>query len=313
MMNVFQNINKYSILLLLFISYSANACDLCGCTTSSGNATFGNLGMSNFIGIRYIHQSYTSQNGIFTNSPKSKEQFNTFQLWGWMPLNTSFYISTIIPYQDLSRNFQNESEHISGLGDITLMGWYKLNIKKKSSEDSTNDSMEKENSGHTINFGLGIKSPTGTFEERLTDRINPGFQLGTGSWDFITSALYTYEKKNIGINTTVSYYLKSENKNDYKFGNQFSFSSNVYYKLNTKKMDISPFAGLSGDLYSDIEQYGEKLADTNGSIYNASFGTEFSLRKLQIGGKFTFPVKQDLFGGNVTSKNRVSVYLNYIL
>ncbi|MEM6721953.1 MAG: hypothetical protein AAF611_21675 [Bacteroidota bacterium] len=308
--------NNYKLLILVFAvftSTSANACDLCGCTTSSGNTSFGNLGMSNFVGLRYIYQSYRSQNGIFINSPRSEEQFNTLQLWGWMPVHKSFYVSTIIPYQDLTRNFQNSSEQISGLGDITVMGWYQFNIKKKLKDAAVFENVDRIDSGHAINFGIGIKAPTGAFEERLTDRINPGFQVGTGSWDFITSALYTYAKDKIGFNTTVSYYLKSENKNNYKFGNQFSFSSNAFYKLSTPKMDISPFVGISGDFYDAIEQYGETIADTDGYLYNASVGTEVNLRKLQIGGKFTIPVKQNLFGGNVDARNRVSIYLNYSL
>lgn len=311
MTNVLQNMNKYHVLLILIlVSFAGNACDLCSCTTSGGSATFGNLGMSNFIGIRYIHQSYESQNGIFANSPKSQEQFNTYQLWGFVPLNTSFYISAIIPYQDLNRTFQNLDENSNGLGDITVMGWYKWKIQKKSEDETMTDKID---SGHAINFGLGVKSPTGEFEQRLTDRVNPGFQVGTGSWDFVSSAMHSFEKNNIGISTNVSYYIKSKNKNEYKFGNQFSFSTNMYYKLNTSKMDISPFVAFSGDFYESIQQYGEKLPETDGSIYNASLGTEFNLRKVQIGGKFTFPVSQDLFGGNVTSKNSFSVYLNYVL
>jgi len=295
------------------MSTPVNACDLCGCTTSSGNASFGNLGMSNFVGIRYIYQSYRSQNGIFINSPRSEEQFHTLQLWGWMPVHKSFYVSTIIPYQDLTRNFQNSREQISGLGDITVMGWYQLKIKKKLKDASVFENVDQIDSGHALNFGLGIKTPTGEFEERLTDRINPGFQVGTGSWDVIGSILYTYTKDKIGFNTTASYYLKSENKNDYKFGNQFSFSSNAFYKVSTPKMDISPFVGVSGDFYDSIEQYGETIADTDGYMYNASVGTEVNLRKLQIGGQFTIPVKQNLFGGNVDARNRVSIYVNYTL
>jgi len=310
-MNVLQNMNKYLVVLIVVLaSFTANACDLCSCTTSGGNGSFGNLGMSNFIGIRYIHQSYKSQNGIFANSPESEEQFNTYQLWGFVPLSETFYVSAVIPYQDLSRNFQNQNEDINGFGDITVMGWYKWKIQKKSEEETITDKID---SGHSITIGVGVKSPTGEFEQRLTNRINPGFQVGTGSWDFITSALHTFEKNNVGISTNVSYYIKSENKNNYKFGNQFSFNTNVYYKLNTSKMDISPFVGFSGDFYESIQQYGEKLPETDGTIYNATLGTECNLRKVQVGGKFTFPVSQDLFGGNVTSQNSFSVYLNYVL
>ncbi|TBV26065.1 hypothetical protein DMZ43_09170 [Meridianimaribacter sp. CL38] len=315
MMKDFQN-TKTILLILAIISFTNSySCDLCGCTTSSGSASFGDLQMTSFVGLRYIYQTYESKNGIFDNSPTSEEQFNTYQLWARVPLGKSFYVSAILPYQDLSRKFQGNTESINGVGDMTLIGWYNLKIYKSNSEnkEAIDFSTNKELTGHSFNFGLGVKAPTGKFEEELTDRVNPGFQVGTGSWDAIATVMYNYGNNNLGLNTTFAYYLKSENKNEYRFGNQFSVSSNLFYKLKTKKMDISPFVGISGDVYDSIEQYGETLADTNGHLYNCSLGSEFNLKDFQLGLQYTLPIHQDFFGGNVEAKNRFSVYLNYKL
>ncbi|WP_240472183.1 transporter family protein [Mangrovimonas xylaniphaga] len=315
-MNVFQNIKKQTFYTALFLCLgvvtASQACDLCGCTTSSGSSSFGDLSTSNFVGVRYIHQDFESRDGIFSNSPKSEETFHTYQLWGRVPLSKNIYVSAIVPFQDLYRHFDDRTEHIHGLGDINIMGWYQLNFYKKQKRDSLVFA-NRELSGHGLNFGLGMKLPTGEFEEQLTDRVNPGFQVGTGSWDMVATVLYSYKKKNLGVGASLAYYLKTENENDYKFGNQFSSAANVFYDVNLKTTTLRPFLGVSGDVYESIEQYGETLADTNGHIIYGSLGAEVSKNKFILGLKYTLPIAQDLFGGDVNSQQQYSLYLNYSL
>ncbi len=290
-------------------------CDLCGCSTSSGSFGFGTLSNANFVGVRYIYQSFESRNGIFENSPKSEETFNTYQIWAQVPINNKFFITANVPYQDLTRRFQGRNENLNGLGDISAIGWYKLEFFKRRKLDASdvNYNSPKESSGHSLQFGLGIKLPTGKFEEALTDNVNPGFQVGTGSVDGIFSLGYNYGGDRIGVNTLMSYYLKGENKNEYQFGNQLSYSVNVYTVFSTDKMNIMPFAGLSGDVYDSIIQYGETLADTDGDILNASIGSELAIEKFIFGVSYTLPVNQNLFGDNVESIQRFSVYVNFAL
>lgn len=286
-------------------------CDLCGCSTSSGSSSFGTLGNASFVGLRYIYQDFESRNGIFSNSPTSTERFNAYQIWARVPINETFSLNAVIPYQDLNREFDNSNERRNGLGDASIIGWYKKIFYKKKIEDAENE--ENEASGHQLNFGLGVKLPTGAFEERLADRINPGFQVGTGSFDAVFSVMHTYSKNRMGVNTTATYYMKTENKNDYRFGNQFSYASNVYYNVPFEKSALSPFLGISADVYNSIKQFNETLSDTNGNIVNGSFGSEFMVDKFIVGANYTFPISQHLFGDNVTSKNRFTIYLNYIL
>lgn len=333
MMNVFQNIKIkpiFSGILILFCALQSHAtnipshihnplkvfCDLCGCSTGSGSSGFGTLDNISFVGLRYMYQNYESKDGIFSNSPTSKEHFNAYQVWGRIPISKTVSFNIIVPYQDLYRDFEDRTEHINGLGDITVLGWYQLKFFKKTKAhefDDTHEEEERELSSHRLNFGLGFKLPTGEFQERLTDRINPGFQVGTGSLDAIFSVMHTYSKNKLGFNTSATYYLKTENKNDYRFGNQFSFSSNMHYNLPLKTAAFSPFLGISGDIYNDIKQFGESLPDTSGSIVNGTFGTEFMIHEFIIGANYTFPINQHLFGDNVTSKSRFIVYLNYVL
>lgn len=290
----------------------AYTCDLCSCSTSSGSFGFGTLNNANFIGVRYIYQNFESRNGIFENSPRSREAFNTYQLWAQIPVGDKYFISGNLPYQDLTRTIANTTESIRGIGDSSVMGWYKLRLYKKQN-DSVNFDMKREASGHSLLFGAGVKLPTGKFEEALTDNVNPGFQVGTGSFDGVFSVGYNYGADTFGVNTLISYYVKGENKNEYQFGNQLSYSANVFTAFKYEKMNIMPFVGLSGDTYGKITQYGETLEDTDGEILNAAIGSEVILKNIILGANYTLPVRQNLFGGNVQSKNRVSIYVNFAL
>ena len=288
-------------------------CDLCGCSTSSGSFGFGSLSNSNFVGVRYIYQNFVSKDGIFSNSPTSKESFNTYQVWGRVPITKSFYISTIVPYQDLYRTFEDRTEHINGLGDMNVIGWYQLTFYKKRKEGEVIVSKDREPSGHRLQIGIGAKLPTGEFEEALTDRVNPGFQVGTGSLDGVFALNYGYSASRIGINTTATYYLKTENKNDYRFGNQFSYASNLYYSFPKTTYIMMPFVGVSGDFFKSIEQFGEIIPKTDGNSVSGSFGSEVVFNKFTLGANYTFPIHQNLFGDNVKAKNRVALYLNVTL
>lgn len=325
-MNVSQNFKIATIIFLITTLFSFKSaiacthnhfdyfdCDLCGCTTISGSSGFGTLGNVSFVGLRYIYQNFESRNGVFSNSPLSEEQFNTYQLWGKIPVNDNIYINAIVPYQDLYRKTNQATEHINGLGDVTVMGWYQFQFFKKKTDDDVQFNTDKEASNHKLNVGLGLKLPTGEFEEQFADRINPGFRVGTGSLDAIISLMHIYTKDRFGVNTTVSYYFKNENKNDYRFGNQLSYASNVFYNVPFKQSALNPFIGLSADVYDAIEQFNETLPDTDGHIINGTFGTEFMIDKFVMGANYTFPISQDLFGDNVKAQNRFSVFVNYVL
>lgn len=290
-------------------------CDLCGCATNSGNFGFGTLSNSNFVGIRYIYQSFESRDGIFDNSPSSNEYLNTYQLWAQVPVFQNFYATASLPYQDLGRTFESGSatESLQGIGDANVMGWYKLQFFKKQDNDSIPYPVGRPISKHSLLIGVGAKLPTGEFEERLTNRVNPGFQVGTGSFDGIFSLGYNYGGDKIGFNTLFTYYLKGENKNDYRFGNQLSYSGSAYYKVPLNKFLLMPFLGVSGDFYDSIEQFGETLADTDGQILNGKLGAECGIGQFILGANASVPISQDLFGENVQANERLSVYVNFSL
>ena len=318
MMNALQNFKIKKIILVLgfiFISQVSFSCDLCSCTTSNGSFGLGTLNNASFIGLRHIYQNFESKDGIFSNSPTSKETFYTYQLWGRVPITKKIYVSAILPYQDLKREYTDRSENINGFGDATIMGWYKFKLFKKVDKEKAKlyTNVPKEASNHSIEIGLGAKLPTGKFEQILIDNVNPGFQLGTGSLDGVLSFAHSYGADKFGINTSFNYYLKGENKNEYKFGNQFSYASNFFYAISKEKYLLLPFVGLSGNLYNKIEQYKEEISKTDGNVFNGTLGAEITTKDFIFGANYTLPIPHNLFGGNVTPKQSFSLYLNFSL
>ena len=103
----------------------------------------------------------------------------------------------------------------SGFGDIRLIGKYALSVRTKD----------------LLIGGVGVKLPSG--EYKLLDHegeINePTIQPGTGSWDGLLSAHYSYEFLPHQFNGFLSgsYQIATENDLDYKMGNTAIFNMGV--------------------------------------------------------------------------------------
>jgi hypothetical protein len=279
-------------------------CDACGCSASGGSMGFGSMLNNNFVGLRYLKQSYTSRDGIFANSPWIDENFNTIQAWARIPVTEKIQISALVPYHFNERKLTAGTEDISGLGDITVMALYTVFETKKDSTFFT----------HKINLGGGVKIPTGKFTEANNlGSVNQSFQLGTGSWDFPVVSEYVIKHKNLGLNTTLNYIFKTENTKNYQYGDQFNYAGTFFYLFDLKTVQIVPQAGLAGEVYQTNKQYNLDLPNTAGDILFSKFGIEAGKDKFSVGLNLMLPINQNLSSGNMESNYRWSVNLNYTL
>lgn len=279
-------------------------CDACGCSASGGSMGFSSMLNNNFVGVRYFKQSYTSRDGIFTNSPWIDENFNTIQAWTRIPVTERIQISALIPYHSHERKLITGTESISGLGDITLMGLYMLIKTKNDSALFT----------HKVNVGTAIKIPTGKFtESNNLGSINQSFQLGTGSWDYSVVSEYVINRKNLGLNTTLNYIFKTQNKKEYQYGDQFNYAATFFYLFDFKLVKIVPQAGLAGEVYQTNQQHGLDLPNTAGDILFGKFGVEAGKDKFSIGVNAMLPINQNLSSSKMEANYRWSINLNYTL
>jgi hypothetical protein len=279
-------------------------CDACGCSAAGGSMGFSSMFSNNFVGLRYFYQSYTSKDGIFDNSPKVDENFNTIQIWTRIPVTRKIQVSALIPYHFHTRKRTTGDENISGLGDMTVIAMYSVYQTKKDSTVFT----------HKLQAGGGVKLPTGKYEEANNlGSVNPGFQVGTGSFDYLLLAEYVIKRKNLGLNAMANYTIKTENEKEYQFGNQFNYGTTLFYLFDLRHIKLVPQAGLAGEVSEGNTQRHQAVTDTAGDILFGRFGIEAGRKNLSIGLNAMLPISQNLSGGNVEANYRWSVNLNYSL
>lgn len=278
-------------------------CDACGCSATGGSMGFASLLNTNFVGVRYIYQRYDSTDGLYANSPWYTEQFNSIQVWGRIPLFKNAQLSVLVPYHSNNRETETGTHNISGIGDVTAIALYKVFQTKT---DSTFFA-------HTVQLGAGVKLPTGKYDAMNNGSINPGFQLGTGSFDYLFLAEHTIRRRQFGLQTMANYIVKTENDKNYRFGNQFNYSGTFFWLRERDSFSISPQLGVAGEVSESNYQHRQRLPKTSGNILFGKIGVEAGLNKWAAGLQFLTPINQDLTGGRVEAKYRVGVNLNYSL
>lgn len=278
-------------------------CDACGCSASGGSMGFASMLNTNFVGLRYMSQKYRSTDGLYSNSPWYDENFNSIQAWARIPVTKKIQVSTLIPFHFNSKETVTGNQEICGIGDVTILGMYRLYQTHKDSTFFT----------HTLQVGLGIKVPTGKYDEANSGAVNPSFQLGTGSWDYMLASEYTIRRKKFGLNSMLNYIFKTENSKFYQFGNQFNYSETFYYLYEKNNLSIAPQIGIAGEVYASNYQHGQKLAKTSGDVFFGKVGFEIGKNKLSAGVNAMLPIAQNLAGDRVESKYRLSFNINYSL
>lgn len=276
-------------------------CDFCGGGASGGSFGFTPIEDQSFIGFRSINQHYSTREGMFVNEDKRKEVYQTYQLWGGIKINTKFSISLIVPYSSNYRMTTTGKQPLRGFGDVTVLGNYNL----------LRTVAEGRNWNHNIRVSAGLKLPVGTYDADNNGSINPGYQLGTGSFDYIGSADYTLSYRNLALQQFVSYTLKTDNKESYKFGNQLNLNTTLLYTFPIKEMKLIPQVGYAYETYEANQLYGYDLNLTGGHISLLKVGLDFQISSFRFGGQFQKPVDQKLNAGLVENKNRSSFYVNY--
>ena len=279
-------------------------CDACGCSANGGSLGFSSMFNNNFIGVRYFNQSYTSKDGIFNNSPWVDETFNTVQIWARIPITTKLQLTALVPYHSHNRERSTGDENIKGLGDITILAMYTI---YETTRDSTVFT-------HKLQLGGGFKAPTGKFDEANNKgSVNPGFQVGTGSWDYLLNTEYVLKKGQLGLNSMLNYAFKMKNKKDYQFGNQLNYGSTLFYLFDWDQIKLVPQLGIAGEVYKGNTQHGLDVPDSAGDVVFGKFGFEAGRNKFSVGANVMLPINQNLSNAKVESNYRWSVNLNYSL
>ncbi len=298
---------RYILLfILLTTTLTSNACDICGCANSG--SYYGLLPQSNksLIGVRYQRLNFVTH----PNSQvlRTEENFNIAELYArFFPIKR-VQVMAFLPYRIDQQVTTAEVKKQNGFGDATVLANYNV----------LNTLMDKENSGaftHTLLVGGGIKLPIGKFkfdENNPLHVANANFQLGTGSVDFILNAFYTINKGDWGLATNVSRKFNTTNSQDYKFGNQWFGTMDLYRSFTIGAISLTPSVGIYAENAAHGTQHGEVLDLTGGKLLNGTAGVTLFSKNWTLGVNAQKPIAQKSASGHVVTKERFLVQLGFL-
>ena len=293
--------------LLLTIS-TVQACDICGC--GAGSSYIGILPEFNtqIIGLRYRYnhvQTHLGPGGA-PSYLTTDEGYHTAELWGGWTFGSRVRVMAYVPLAFNTKQNQESSVSKTGLGDAAIQGFYRLlNTRHTVGKNKLLI--------HDLWIGGGVKLPTGKYEPEDKDETGKSanlFQLGTGSFDFMFTAMYDIRLQDAGLNLTGSYKVNTGNKYDYYYGNKFSGSAQLYYKFRIKDVaTLAPNAGISYEASAHDLDEGYSVYTSGGNIVFGTLGAELVYKKIALGGNWQPPFSQDLANGAVKAHNKMMVHL----
>lgn len=288
---------------------NAKACDICGCGV--GSYYLGILPEYNkrFLGLRYQYKSLRTHLGPHgeTTPLTTDETYQSTELWGGVNFGTRFRVLAFIPFNFNRRESQASSGRKNGIGDIAVMGYYKL-------FDHTGTAAERL-LVQSLWIGAGIKVPTGKYEptERLAVSESPNnFQLGSASADFTLNAAYDIRWNDLGLNINLNYKINTENKYSYRYGNKFTSNMLLYHKFRlANKVTVAPNLGILYETADkDVENDKYDVSVSGGHSLSAVAGIEIGLQGLSMGANYQNVRSQNLAGGRVYAGNRFLVHMS---
>ena len=274
--------------MMLLASYANMYSQACCCSSAGGNySILPNLD-KHVIGIRYSYSDYnttvyptmnmTMSNGeqmsMMGAGKAALERMNTLDVFGRFRLPKRFHLSVFLPVHILSEKSEGSFQRSAGLGDMSMLLQYSV-------IDPTKCTGKK--SKHQLKLGTGIKVPTGKFQMTPDGMFSTDLQMGTGSVDFLFSAVYTYRYKKFGFNILSSYKKDLVNGQQFRFGDKLREGANLFYVLTpVKDITITPTVGLNYDhMFYNVYQK-QKLTYTGGDYISGSVGLDIYYKQFAL-------------------------------
>jgi len=275
------------LVFLLGLSNAGMACDVCGC--GLGGIFFGILPQysSHYVGIRYSHAAFKARmdhNSEYLANEHSNDTYQKYELMGRIMLGKRWQTQLVLPYLSNEMNGSHQKVKSNGMGDPSVLVYF-------NPFNSGTDLMQ--NWRHSLLVGTGIKVPLG--ESNKMDEgllINPNFQLGSGSFDYLFSGNYTVRHKQAGVNVESAYKLNTGNREHYRFGNQFNLSSYAFYWYETLKVAYLPFAGLYYEKAARHTDGGKYEINSGGHALLATLGGQLYHKRFSFNALYQLPLAQ---------------------
>lgn len=298
---------KHLLLVLLLAGFgSATACDVCG--GGAGNGYVGILPdfQKHIFGLRYRHNSVLTHIGVGGEHTylTTKESYRTLEAWGGWTLNNKFRLMLSVPYNFNGRENGGHTLSKSGLGDVTLSGYYGLLNKRQSVGDKL--------LVQSLWAGTGVKLATGQYnpEDKAAAANANLFQLGTGSTDFTLGLMYDVRLQDVGLSVSSNYKLNTENGYGYRYGNKLALNAQGYYKFRVmKKLTLAPNAGVQLEQSDADLDKGFAVSASGGNLLLGTAGVEAVIGKFAVGANLQTPLSQNLANGAVNANGRMMLHV----
>lgn len=200
-------------------------------------------------------------------------------------------------------------EPVSGLGDVTAMGLYRL---------YTNRDIRPTD---VVTVGLGVKTPTGSFTETNSNGrfIHAHMQPGTGSWDPLFSLIYTKMMNPFLVQADATYQLTTRNRRGYEFGDSTAINLSGKYAVIREFNVTAGFTYLnvnkSSDRdgkYTNLASLLDDQANTGGQSIWFSPGIQvLPVKDLAFDAKVQLPVWEKVNGIQLVSRYMVVAGVSY--
>lgn len=263
---------------------------------------------NNMLGLRYSFTQFTHPNTPLNYNGDRRvfnDHFERYEMWGRFYPSDRIQVFVFVPYQVNTREEEEQTTIIKGVGDISLSANYAL--------VNTGDSLER-SFRHTLLLGVGLTLPTGKYQERDEGQqmLPAQFQIGTGAYAFSANLNYTVRHKGFGINSQLSYTFRDVNERSYRFGKSGTAAVSAFYWFNSGKMAILPNLGWSYENYAPDLEYGVKKPETGGDMQFVNIGVDVNYKRFFLRGFVQNPIVQNLPQSQPSSGVRWNASLSYV-
>lgn len=212
-------------------------------------------------------------------------------VYGLTPRFTLFAIAPLLEKElEVATPLGRRSRGDSGLGDVTLLARY--------------TAWQRDAPGRTLRlapFG-GVEAPTG--RDDAGDDLGPlppSLQLGSGSWDPVAGAVFTYQTLSRQTDASASYQFNTE-ANGFEAGDEARLDFSYQHRVWPRELG----AGVPAFLYTVLESNlvwrdrdamdGADVVDSGGTTWFLAPGLQYVHKRWVLEAAVQVPVTQNLHG-----------------
>lgn len=205
---------------------------------------------------------------------------------------------------------ESTMEPVADLGDITLMGLYRIRTDREIKPTSI------------ITLGFGLKTPSGDFtvmNSKNTAFIHAHMQPGTGSLDPLVSLMHSRMTESFLLQSDVTYQYSTRNRNGYEFGDSLAANVTGTYAV-IKQFSVTAgltflHTGSASDQdgrYTNLKSLMDDQRNTGGNSLWLSPGIRIvPFQGLSIDAKIQAPVWERVRGVQLVSDYRALAGISY--